>query len=68
VKIETEKTMNKTANAPVAEAANGAKKEDRLARFIEKVLADKESVELYHNGKITREELYARGVRFAKTV
>ncbi|WAC10738.1 hypothetical protein [Dyadobacter pollutisoli] len=60
--------MNKTAKAPVAEAANGAKRVDRLARLIEKVRADKESVDLYYNGKITREELYARGVRFARTV
>lgn len=47
--------MNKTANAPMAEAANGVKRVDRLARFIEKVMADKESVELYYNGEITRE-------------
>jgi hypothetical protein len=58
--------MNKTANAPEAEAANGANRVDRLARLIEKVMADKESVDLYYNGKITKEELYARGVRFAK--
>jgi hypothetical protein len=60
--------MNKTANAPVAEAANGVKRVDRLARLIEKVRADKESVNLYYDGKITRDELYARGVRFAKTL
>jgi hypothetical protein len=61
-----QKTMNKTANAPVAEAANGAKKDDRLARFIEKVTADKESVDLYFDGKITKDELHARGIRFIK--
>ncbi|WAC10742.1 hypothetical protein [Dyadobacter pollutisoli] len=60
--------MNNTANAPVAEAANGVKRVDRLARLIEKVMADKESVELYYNGEITREESHARGVRFARTV
>ncbi|MEO6281799.1 MAG: hypothetical protein ABIN80_19415 [Dyadobacter sp.] len=60
--------MNKTANAPVAEAANGVKKDDRLTRFIEKVRADQESVNLYYDGKITRDELHARGVRFVKVL
>ncbi|WP_439557634.1 hypothetical protein [Dyadobacter sp.] len=68
MKIETKKTMNKTANAPVAEAADGAKKSDRLTRLIEKVMADKESVNLYYDGKITRDELHARGVRFIKAL
>ncbi|WP_138368123.1 hypothetical protein [Dyadobacter luticola] len=60
--------MSKMAKAPVAEAADGEKKGDRLTRFIEKVRADQESINLFYDGKITRDELHARGVRFVKAL
>lgn len=60
--------MKQSTIAPVAEAENDAKKTDKLSRFIEKVKEDKESVGLFFDGKITRSELHARGIKFIKAL
>lgn len=60
--------MNHITNAPTAEPADDVKKVDKLSRFIQKVKDDKESVGLFFDGKITKSELHARGIKFIKAL
>jgi hypothetical protein len=59
--------MNKTASAPVAEAAYGAKKLSKK-EAVKKMLDDKDITERFFNGEISIEEVHARGIKFVTPV
>ena len=59
--------MNKTANAPAAEAAIDAKSCDKK-EVVRKMLADKETMARFFNGEISMDEVHAKGIKFVTPV
>jgi myo-inositol-1-phosphate synthase len=59
--------MNKTASAPVAEAANGVKKSSKT-EVVKKMLADKDITERFFNGEISIDEVHAKGIKFVTPI
>lgn len=59
--------MDKTASAPVAKAANGAKKLSKK-EIVKKMLDDKDITERFFNGEISIDEVYAKGIKFVTPV
>ncbi|WAC09430.1 hypothetical protein [Dyadobacter pollutisoli] len=59
--------MNKTASAPVAEAAYGAKKLSKK-EIVKKMLDDKDLTERFFNGEISIDEVHAKGIKFVTPI
>lgn len=57
--------MNKTANAPVAVAANEVKSKVSL---VEKMREDKKTITQFFKGEISSDVIDARGIKFVKAI